>query len=172
NDTTGTNTFAFTASEADIYIAFSRDDTGIASEFYIDNVLVVKSNNLITNGTFDSDLSNWTDDSTGTASVSWNAAGTIQFNSTDAQNRGRASQSIQTEAGESYELTFESAANTAITIYVGTSTGSSNLASQTTAPYTSTTFIFVATTSTTHLRLLGTANTNVAQADNILVVKV
>ncbi|MCP3673619.1 MAG: hypothetical protein GY829_04005 [Gammaproteobacteria bacterium] len=42
NDTTDTHTFAFTASEADIYIAFARDDSGVASEFYIDNVLVDK----------------------------------------------------------------------------------------------------------------------------------
>jgi len=49
---------------------------------------------LVTNGTFDANIDNWSDVSTGTGSISWNPAGSLQLNGVDADNKGWAEQQI------------------------------------------------------------------------------
>lgn len=59
---------------------------------------------LVTNGTFDNDISWWTDNSTGTGSISWNASGYLDLNTTDVSNRGEAEQAITIVANTTYVL--------------------------------------------------------------------
>ena len=62
---------------------------------------------LITNGTFDSDISGWSDSSSiGTGSISWNS-GAMQLNSDGTNNRARGSAPFSTKVGATYMLSYD-----------------------------------------------------------------
>lgn len=83
---------------------------------------------LITNGTFDTDISGWTDISTGTASIAWindgQPAGALLLNGSSG-NSARAEQEITTIAGTFYRLSRYQGGT--INTYAGTSSKGTQL---------------------------------------------
>lgn len=60
---------------------------------------------LVTNGTFDSNISGWIDESWGTGTVAWQSGGFARLTrGVDADNRGQLTQEIITEVGQTYNL--------------------------------------------------------------------
>ena len=67
----------------------------------------VTGSELVTNGTFDSNISGWSDASTGTGSIAYDN-GTLKFIGADYPNNvGEATQTISVVSGETYTVTFE-----------------------------------------------------------------
>jgi len=60
---------------------------------------------LVTNGTFDTDTSGWTDDSNAGGAIAWNASGHLDLIYTSGTVR--ASQDISLSQGEAYAIQFE-----------------------------------------------------------------
>lgn len=97
--------------------------------FYKDKgvITVADTDAAITNGTFTSDIVGWDERSTGTGSISWNSAGTMNLNGGGTANVGWAEQDITTtNTGQAHVLKFRviGAAGDKIKLRVGTtSTG-------------------------------------------------
>jgi len=129
---------------------------------------------LVTNGTFDTDTSGWTDGSTGTGSISW-ASGEISISrGATSSDVGRADQSISTEAGKVYFISFAKTSGTgAISLFVGTSQGGSQISSAVVASddgiYT---LSFVAQSDTTWIALRSSTNNATATIDNVSLTEV
>ena len=66
----------------------------------------VTATELVTNGTFDSDLSGWSDDSSGTGTAT-QSAGRASLYRVDSSNRGKISQSFTLVSGKTYLVSFE-----------------------------------------------------------------
>lgn len=129
---------------------------------------------LITNGTFGSDISGWTDDSIGTGSISWDASGAMKLLRTDGSNIGRAYQAITTVPGEAYRVDISNGAGAtgAFTVRAGTSVGGTQLMpSLGAAAGVSASYAFVATGTTTYIYLTPSSNGTFGLADNISVKK-
>ena len=130
-------------------LASLRNQGGYSEQqFYFDS--------LVTNGTFDSDVSGWTAASTGTGSTSWNAAGSANVHGTDSSNRGILWAVIPTAVGKTYTCSITTASYTSGNSYpiVGTSANGNQL-----VPFgnfnsaQTQTRTFVATTTTTYVTL-------------------
>jgi hypothetical protein len=131
-------------------------------QFYFDG--------LVTNGTFDSDLSGWT--LSASTPPTWNAAGTMQFNS-DGSTFSDADQSFSTTVGATYILSVEMVNVSGSTaVYIGTSQGSSQLLPSSINSIGVQTFTFTATTATTWLRFRDGSSAGNQQIDNIFIVEV
>ncbi len=115
---------------------------------------------LITNGTFDTDLSGWVDGSTGTGSVVWNA-GVVDVVRVDSGNQGRLIQSISTKIGSYYGLSSSFATGTLHRVFIGTTSGGTEIGS-----YTLDDIVFQATSTTTYITL-NLSNTGTAGFDDI-----
>ena len=133
-----------------------------------DDTDLVGSGELVTNGTFDTDISGWNDFSTGTGSLSWNASGYLDLVSASADDRARASQAITTVVGKTYVIEFDHLSGTAILIRVGTSEGGTQNVN-TSVDTGSYSITFVATASTSYVSLYGPAALGTISVDNISV---
>jgi hypothetical protein len=60
---------------------------------------------LVTNGTFDTDISGWTDQSTGSGSISW-LSGSMAIYRLNGSNRGKARQDISGTSGKVYKISM------------------------------------------------------------------
>jgi hypothetical protein len=82
---------------------------------------------LVTNGTFDTDISGWTDASSGTGSVGYQSGGAL-LTSASSLDRGIIRQQISTEANKVYVFSAQITSTTANTNYVrvGQSVGSAD----------------------------------------------
>jgi len=117
-------------------------------QFYFDS--------LVTNGTFDANLSGWTDGSTGTGSTSWNASGWANVYGVDSSNRGILWAVVPTVVGKAYVCSISTASLTSGNSYpiIGTSANGSQLATFGNFNSVQTqTKTFVATTTTTYVTL-------------------
>ena len=125
--------------------------------------------NLVTNGTFDTDLTGWT--LSASTPPTWNAAGTIQFNS-DGATFSDADQSFTTVVGATYQISVEMVGTAQdIAVYIGNSQGSFAVLSETVVATGTSTYYFVAEATTTWLRLRdgsGVSGIN-QQIDNVSV---
>jgi hypothetical protein len=84
-----------------------------ALEYYVPNKATAIGPELVTNGTFDSDLTGWTDASESGGSISWNASGYLDLNTGATNvNEGKAYQAISTEAGKHYVLSVDRVSGT------------------------------------------------------------
>jgi len=79
-------------------ITFTRASTGTALRH------VGYGSELVTNGTFDTDISGWTDNSAAGGSIAWNAAGYLDLDADAATSR--ASQDIAVTAGSVYAVSI------------------------------------------------------------------
>ena len=93
-------------------IDFTRSTTGT----YLDSV--VYGDELVTNGTFDTDFTGWTDVSTGTGSIAV-VSGQAQLTRVNLNNRGLISQGITVVAGATYKVQITEVSGQA---YVGVGT--------------------------------------------------
>ena len=115
----------------------------------------VTGTELVTNGTFDSNISGWTDNSGSGSSISW-SSGTIYLDGSVAY--AKADQQITTVAGKTYvmsaEVSGQSGSETS-QIWAGTAVNTSDLGSTiSSASYNGVmTLTFTATTTTTWIRL-------------------
>jgi hypothetical protein len=91
-----------TTGKAQDLITFTRSTTGT----YLDSVTY--GNELVTNGTFDSNVDGWTVNTYGTIAYS---NGTAILTNTDGVYRVRANQAIGTEVGKTYVLTYSATGN-------------------------------------------------------------
>jgi hypothetical protein len=124
------------------------------------DVTALSGTELITNGTFTSNITGWTDSSGSGSSISWDSTGGGRLAFTGAAAYARATQSIITVVGNHYTIAFDvkvaghSSANASLRI--GTSFGGNEVANLN-AGDTSTgikSFTFKATTTATHLQLV------------------
>ena len=125
---------------------------------------------LVTNGGFDSDLTGWTNSSTGTGSVAV-VSGRAVFTTVNSSNRAILDQSFTTVAGRAYKLElngFDASAATGA-IWVGTSQGGSTLLNIINVGTGTHSGVFVASGTTTWLRLIGVFNAGTIDFDNISV---
>lgn len=146
-----------------------------ASGLYLSRPRVYRSaihspSELVTNGTFDSDITGWT--LSASTPPTWDAGGYMQLNS-NGSTFSDADQSFTTVAGGVYVLSVELVANASSTsVYVGTSQGSSNLLSETFSTLGVHTYTFTATGTTTWLRFRDGSGAANQQIDNVSVYQV
>jgi len=128
-----------------------------------DDTDLVESGELMTNGTFDTDLTGWTAEPNATAT--WNA-GTMEVVVTTSNDW--VYQAITTTVGATYQISFDFTKAGGGRFYVGTSIGSGNLAgASNTGSHVQT---FVATTTTTYIAVGEPAQSGATQVvDNISV---
>ena len=127
---------------------------------------------LVTNGTFDSDLTGWTDFSEAGGSVSQSSSGLAMTTGVDGTQEGKAYQIISTVAGNVYRLTAtKSGASSRLDLSSSTQFGAEILiGSDTTADVD---VVFVATTTTTYLNARNLSSFNsTAYIDNISVKEI
>lgn len=113
---------------------------------------------LITNGAFSSDTTGWTANNATLASVAGGQSGNGLEITRGDTSASQARQTITTVAGSRYRLTcyYKNGTASQAAIYVGTSAGGSQLASEaqsTAGTWTATSVDFTATTTTTHIAL-------------------
>jgi len=126
---------------------------------------------LVTNGTFDSDTSNWTDYGDSTLSV---VSGELNVTN-NSTGYGYASQAVTTEVGKLYKFNFDfNHLGTTGHFRLGTTLGADDITSSNLYSDQNVEHIFVATTTTVYIRVGNQANTagHDAQYDNISVKEV
>ncbi len=128
----------------------------------------LRPTNLVTNGTFTSDISSWTDISTGTGSISA-ASGRLRL-AGGASGIGKATQSLSTIAGLPHRLKFQIFSGP-VTTSIGTTSGGTELLTQTctidnAGNGTFYVLSFTPTTATTYISFSNSANANY-DVDNI-----
>lgn len=113
---------------------------------------------LITNGQFTSDISGWTDASTGLGSIAW-VDGTMRLYAGGSVpgNDAAARQSISTAIGTEYTFSFDIVAGTGATgegvlVYIGTTAGGFEVVLHSYASVGTHTFTFTATATTTYVQ--------------------
>ena len=129
-------------------------------QFYFDS--------LVTNGTFDANITGWTNASAGGASISWNASGYLQLNPV-SPNRGDARATIQTKVGVTYQLlATDEGSSVNWQVSLATFVGGNNILSGA-ANTSDKSVLFVARSSTTHITLTSGFSTGTSLIDNISV---
>ena len=125
---------------------------------------------LVTNGTFDSNLTGWT--LSASLTPTWVAGGYMQFNS-DGSGYSVAQQSFTTVVGKPYVFSFAMVANAqALTVTVSTTQGGSNISSVVYSTLATHQITFVATSTTTWLGFSDGSGVTHQQIDNISVKQV
>lgn len=131
---------------------------------------------LVTNGTFDTDISGWTDNSVGVGVVQWNASGYMHLLNPDPAptDYARADQQIGTTAGGvQYQITFDIIAGSVLggTVEVGITAGDDSLLSIPIAATGSFSETFIATGPITYVGVEFGPNSEVGMnIDNISVI--
>jgi hypothetical protein len=132
-----------------------------------DDTDLVGSGELVTNGTFDTNLTGWT--LSASTPPTWNAAGAMQFNS-DGATFSDADQSFSTVVGATYVLSVDMVNTAGSTlVFVGTSQGGSQVLSDSISTIGVKVYTFTATTTTTWLRLRDGSGASNQQIDNVSV---
>jgi hypothetical protein len=111
---------------------------------------LVLGSELVTNGTFDTGISGWTDISSTGGSIAWNASGYLDL--VCATGAAWANTSFTTVAGKTYRLSFNVVTSDNVQIYIGTAAGGTQILGATTiAGSSSHTRTFVAINTTAHI---------------------
>jgi len=167
NNTTNKADSLFTHITSNYNTGWMNGDIKLATLSDTDDTDVTGSE-LVTNGTFDTDLSGWTDISIGTGSVSWNASGYVDLTSVDSSNSGWITQSFDTVIGKTYVASITRIVNNSI-LQIGISPGNNSIYQSGNISSTDETVTFVATVSTTYVSILNFNYTGTSQVDNISV---
>lgn len=123
----------------------------------------------ITNGTFDTDISSWTDNSTGTGSISHNSPDNTMILNGGSSGVGSAEQIISTTGEAVHTVTLDVIGDT-VTYKIGTTSGATDLGTGTVTVGTSKTITFTPATDpdSVYLTFENSANDN-REVDNISV---
>jgi hypothetical protein len=119
---------------------------------------------LVTNGTFDTDTSGWTDVGNG---ITW-SSGYAVLNSTADQFDG-ARQAITTVSGQLYLVSFDLLTATTVAFNVGTTAGGSQIVQRLFSSVNNHSFVFIATGATTYIEVQRFSSQAGIQFDNISV---
>lgn len=127
---------------------------------------------LVTNGTFDTDTSGWTDISEGTGSISWNASGYLNLTTgVDNSNEGRATQAFTTVVGKTY-VAKASGVSGDFYLQVGTTSNGDQLG-QSSNDANNKEISFTATATTTYVNVRNFSNVSATSSvDNISVKEI
>ena len=126
---------------------------------------------LVTNGTFDTDLTGWTDNSEGSGSTSWSSGVAVLTNGGSTNDEGVIYQTLTTVTGSTYVLEVDRPSGSVIA-QIGTGgAGSSNIY-QSNNGTGSIVHTFVATSTATIVTLRNFNNTGDSQVDNVSVYEV
>ena len=132
---------------------------------------VYTGSELVTNGTFDTDISGWTDGSSGTGSISYQS-GEALLTSVDSSNRGIIRQQISADINKVYAFSAQITSTTANSNYVrvGQSVGSADRVSFTSSGVGTYDGYFVGGVSgTVWIEIGGVFGTGTTTVDNISV---
>lgn len=188
--TTGIEASIIQVNDSEFSIIFSATATGTDADFDLsdsgtvtadaDGVLsMLGRTNLLTNGTFASDITGWTDASIGTGSATWDGAGALQLDGDGAGgNEAFAQQAMTTQIGQQYTVTTTLAGlSSSAFIRIGTDAdvtlaGNSDVADYEVMADGTVSFTFTATSTTTYLTVNSDTNTAPFTVDDISVVNV
>lgn len=109
------------------------------------------SNQLITNGDFDSDISNWTDSSTGSASIAWNASQHMDLVGATGDTSWAQQTVSVSSTSITHNLSFDISGGS-VSLRIGTSSGGSELLTDTTYTAGSHVYSFVPGNSTIYVQ--------------------
>lgn len=115
---------------------------------------------------FDADVSAWTNNSSGSGSMSWDPAGYMSLDGVNTNNRAYATRSFSTVVGQTYVVEYEHITGPQVAIYTGPSANNSAYGSNISTTVGVHAFTFIAGSTTTFLELNTTAP---AKVDNISV---
>lgn len=163
------------------YAAQVQDLYSGINEYAIDTTVVtvdwesffLRPVELITNGTFASDISGWTNLSTGTGAISYSAIGNGRLNlNAGAAGMATATQAITTATNIQYRMKVKTYGGT-ITLKIGTTSGGSEIVTQTLTMTnlnrgTYNEFFFTATGTSTYITFTHSANASY-QVDTVEV---
>jgi len=144
----------FTSSPKPTALTFG---SGLGAAFYTIQFAtkLYRGDDLITNGTFTSDITGWTDNSGSGSSVAWSASygGSMEMDGSAAY--ANADQAITTAVGAEYivKVTVKSFAGANLSIQVGTTLGGTDLLDELINSAAVHSFTFIATGTTTYIRL-------------------
>lgn len=122
---------------------------------------------LVTNGTFNSDVSGWTDFSSAGGSIAWNASGFMDVINTTAT--ARATQSFSATVGKSYRVQISNVGANQTDVYVGSTIAGGELVTTTIAAGSTGSYIVVATTTTLSISIRNFSPATTDSVDNISV---
>jgi hypothetical protein len=128
---------------------------------------------MVTNGTFDTDVSGWTNAS-GNGSVTWNA-GRLSFTYASDALRARAQTTITTVVGKFYQLTFQNAGTNNVDLNIGTTSGAFDVLNAGAQTPATRTYYFTAASTTTYISFWPTLNSQIGTVrliDNVSVKEV
>ena len=134
-----------------------------------DDTDLVGSGELVTNGTFDTDISGWTDASEGTGSTSWDASGALYLENPagSTSEEGISYQVLTTVIGEPYTLSAtRTGGSSVVQIGSGVSLSEFYQSSIGTGNVSGT---FISTTTTTYITVRNYNSVTAAIVDNISV---
>ena len=120
---------------------------------------------LVTNGTFATDLSGWSDQSVGTGTCTW-SGGAVVLARTNAGNQGILQQAITTVPGKPYRISI-SLSVAAGKLGVGSSSLTDNYIDAQQGPGTTIDRVFIAQTTTTYIYFLATSDASSTTFDNV-----
>lgn len=126
--------------------------------------------NLITNGLFDTNITGWTNLSTGGGTLAWNSGngGQLRITGAATSNQGWAQQAITTVVGQLYRLQYWHSQTGFCMMRVGSTSGGVDLASSASTGII--TLYFIATTTTTYINMWTDAGGGaIGDYDNIRV---
>jgi hypothetical protein len=132
-----------------------------------DDTDLVGSGELVTNGTFDTDLTGWTDASTGSGYASW-SAGTLEVYRLDSSNAGYIYQTISCAVGDVFQISAERVSGSGAAMRIGSTAGGNQIYDVSLGP--GVTIIFVkATSALISVGFRGGDNGSTTNIDNISV---
>lgn len=132
-----------------------------------DTASLVASGELVTNGTFDTDLTGWTDASVGTGTATW-VSGELEIVRVDGSNLGFAYQDIACSVGDVFVISVERTSGSGTALRVGSTSGGNQLYDTTLAAGV-TTITVVATTTLISVGFRGSSNGSTTTIDNVSV---
>jgi len=130
-------------------------------------VTIESGSELVTNGTFDTDLTGWTDQSSGSGTVSV-VSSQLNLDGADSSNRAILNQSLTTVIGRDYVVTFDVIQLTGDYLFYSSGSGQGELAITSTG---SKTIEFTATT-TSHSSYWNAFGASVGIIDNVSVMAI
>jgi hypothetical protein len=130
----------------------------------------VLTTELVTNGTFDTDITGWTQQA---ATVQWGIGGYLQLVGVASQPSARTAQASVLVIGATYTLVIENVGGGSVDYAVGASAGASNAATGTITSGTTLTRNFIANATTLHMQINSSASgTFIINIDNVSVKRV
>ncbi|ANS03284.1 hypothetical protein [uncultured Mediterranean phage uvDeep-CGR2-KM18-C269] len=110
-----------TASEKTNLVSYWALDEAEGVTGVLDKVDETLGSELLSNSTFDSNITGWTDISTGSGSIAWNPSGYMEVIGLGLSDRGKAVATATTVVGNVYQVKFTRTNQANPAVYVGTS---------------------------------------------------